>query len=112
MATEAEAREQLAAALGTETFELRRRERRWLALGDELVAFAADDEAGRDRLGRERWLFERWRAAGIPAPRVVSDLGHVQVRERLAGITGDGIEPMIFGGTPPADRYAADTPIS
>jgi hypothetical protein len=92
-----------------------RRESRWLALGDDVVAFAADDEAGWRRLQSEGWLLERWCSAGVPAPRVIREdaIHGVQVRERLHGLGGDEIESRIFGGDPP-DAWARldDAPIS
>jgi Phosphotransferase enzyme family len=83
-----------------EPFEISRRDTRWLAMGDEVVAFAADDEAGWKRLQREKWLIERWRAAGVPACSVVreDETRRVQIRERLHGVTGDVVEPRIFEG--------------
>jgi len=78
------------AALVSEPFELSRADTRWLALGAELVAFAADNESEWRRLTAERWLIERWRAAGVPAPRVLREdaIRGVQVRERLHGLHG------------------------
>jgi hypothetical protein len=91
------------AALLSGKFEVSRHESRWLALGDDVVAFAADDDAGWRRLQSEGWLLDRWRSAGVPAPRVLREDARrgVQVRERMHGITGPTIEPRLFGGEPP-----------
>lgn len=114
---EIDARNRFAAALGgREIAEISRRESRWLSLGPDLVAFAADDDAGWARLQLESALLARWRAAGVPAPRVLADdtLHGVQLRERLHGITGEAGEPLLFGGPPPdaARRLAPDCPLS
>lgn len=97
-----EVRARFAAVLDA-PFEMSRSETRWLALGDEAVAFAADDDAGWRRLQSEAWLLERWRAAGVPAPRVLREdaARRVQVRERMHGLTGHDVEPRIWTGPPP-----------
>lgn len=99
-------RDRFAALVGGR-FDISRRESRWLALADDVVAFAADDDAGWRRLESEGWLLGRWRSAGVPAPRVVREDPRirVQVRERMYGITGPTIEPRVFGGEPP-DAWA------
>jgi aminoglycoside phosphotransferase len=78
------------ATLVDEPFELSRRDTRWLALGTEVVAFAARCDDEWRRLEAERWLIGRWRAAGVPAPRVIDEdaTRGVQVRERLHGLFG------------------------
>jgi aminoglycoside phosphotransferase (APT) family kinase protein len=90
------------------------RETRWLALGQRAVALAADDDVGWARLRAEAALLARWVEAGVPAPRVldVDDARRVMVRERVDGLTGDDVEPRIFGGAPPADRSAATVSIT
>ena len=82
-------------------FEVSRREARWLAIGDTVVAFAADDDAGWQRLVAEAWLFAKWRSAGVPVPRIVAEVGErrVLVLERLHGLTGDHIERALGGTT-------------
>src|SRR5262245_54945064 len=103
-------------ALLAEPIELSRREDRWLALGQNAVGFAAVDPAGWARLVAERQLLARWRAAGIPAPRVLDedDARGVQIRERLHGLTGEVVEPLLFGGGRPdaRGRLADDAPLS
>ncbi len=93
-----------------------RRDGRWLALGADVVAFAADDDAGWSRLGAEGALFARWRAAGVPAPRVLDEdvARRVQVRERLHGLMGEAVEPLLFGGEPPEAvvRLSDEAPLS
>lgn len=102
--------------LGDIALEISRRERRWLAIGSDVVAFAADDDAGWARLRAEAELLARWRAAGVPAPCVLRDVpaARIQVRQRMHGITGVTVEPLLFGGDPPRGvaRYAADAPLS
>lgn len=71
-----------------EPFELERRDDRWLALGAEVVAMLCDDPG---RQAAEAWLLERWRAGGVPVPRVLVETDGIQVRERLHGVTGEGI---------------------
>jgi hypothetical protein len=111
---EGDVRARLAALGGP--IELSRREDRWLALGADVVGFAADDARGWDRLVAEGRLLVRWRAAGVPAPRVLDEDAalRVQVRERLHGLTGEAIEPRLFGGAPPdaRGRFADDAPLS
>jgi hypothetical protein len=110
-----ELRERIAAAVGSDVFELRPGDGRWIALAADRVAFAVDDDAGWRRLEAERWLLDRWRAAGVPAPHVLGDdvARRVQVRSRLDGITGEAVEPLLFGCDPAAvDRFAADAPLS
>lgn len=103
------------AALLSERFEVSRQESRWLALADDVVAHAADDDTGWNRIKGEGWLLGRWRSVGVPAPRVVREDAQlrVQVRERMHGITGPTIEPRLFGGEPPDawGRYA-DAPLT
>jgi aminoglycoside phosphotransferase (APT) family kinase protein len=74
-------------------FEVSRRTTRWLAIGEDVVAFAADDDAGWKRVTAEAWLFAKWRAAGVPAPRVIAEVPdrRVLVLERMRGLTGDEI---------------------
>jgi hypothetical protein len=108
--------DRFAAVLGDIALEISRRERRWLAIGNDVVAFAADDDGGWGRLRAEGELLARWRAAGVPAPRVLRDVpaARIQVRERMHGITGAIVEPLLFDGEPPRGvaRYAADAPLS
>jgi aminoglycoside phosphotransferase (APT) family kinase protein len=112
-------RERFAAALGV-GFELSRRDAGWLALGADVVGLAADDDAGWQRLERESWLIARWRAAGVPAPRVlrVDATRGVQVRERLHGLTGHAIHseteasPLYLGALPDARARLDDAPLS
>lgn len=96
--------------------EISRREDRWLGLGAEVVGFAAFDARGWGRLVAEGQLLARWRAAGVPAPRVLDESAalRVQVRERLHGLTGEVIEPRLFGGPLPdaRGRLADDAPLS
>lgn len=77
-------------------FTLSRRDDRWLALGQH-VAFAADTDTEWARLQTEARLLARWRDAGVPVPRVLEQRDHVQVRERLDGIMGEVVEPLLFG---------------
>jgi hypothetical protein len=97
------------------SFELSRGETRWMAMGDEFVAFGADDDGDWQRLEREGWLIDRWRDAGIRAPRVVraDAVRRIQVRERLHGVTGHAVEPRIWPGAIP-DAWARldDAPLS
>ncbi|HET9622957.1 MAG TPA: phosphotransferase [Kofleriaceae bacterium] len=99
-----------APSLGT-AFELVRRDRGWLALARDVVGFAADDDAGWRRLTSEAWLLARWRAAGVPAPRVIDEdpARGVQIRERMHGLTGEDVvsEPersRLFDGALPDPR--------
>lgn len=99
-----------AEALGA-AFELIQRERGWLALAQDVVGLAADDEADWRRLTSEAWLLERWRAAGLPAPRVLRDdpVRGIQIRERMHGLTGHAVvsEPersLLFDGALPDAR--------
>lgn len=96
--------------------EVVRREDRWLALGVDLVGFAADDSDGWARLVAEGRLLARWRNAGVVAPRVVREDAErrVQVRERMHGLTGEVIEDRLFGGKRPdvQGRFADDAPLS
>jgi hypothetical protein len=107
---ESAARARFEGALGA-AFELVRRETGWLALTEDVVGRAADDDAGWRRLASEAWLLERWRAAGIPVPRVVREdpVCGVQVREKLHGLTGAAVvsEPeraLLFDGPLPDVR--------
>jgi hypothetical protein len=92
------------------TFEVSRRESRWLALSDDLVGFAADDDARWRRLQSEGWLIGHWRSAGVPAPRVIREdpVRRVQVRERLHGLTADEVEPRIWPGAQPDEAARLD----
>lgn len=76
-----------------------RRDDRWLALGADLVAFGADTDAEWRRLEVEAELLRRWRAAGVPVPRVIGADAErrIQLRERVHGITGEAVEPLLFG---------------
>jgi aminoglycoside phosphotransferase len=76
-----------------------RRDDRWLALGTDIVAFGADTDDEWKRLEVEAELLRRWRAAGVPVPRVISadPDRRLQLRERLDGITGEAVEPLLFG---------------
>ncbi len=76
-----------------------RREDRWLALGPDIVAFGADTDEEWKRLEVEAELLRRWRAAGVPVPRVIDADAHrrIQLRERLDGLTGEAVEPLLFG---------------
>jgi hypothetical protein len=78
-------------------FQLSRREDRWLAMGDTFVAFAANDDAEWARLRSVAQLIERWHSAGVPVPRVIDECDQVLVRERLDGIMGEIVEPLLFG---------------
>lgn len=69
-------------ALLAAPFELSRREDRWLALGADVVGFAAFDARGWDRLVAEARLLARWRAAGVPAPRVLHEDAARRVQRR------------------------------
>ncbi len=86
-------------------FELSRREDRWLAMAEDRIAFAADTDAEWARLQTEARLIDRWRAAGVPVPRVLdeNERERVQVRERLDGILGEVVEPLLFGAATLAD---------
>lgn len=81
------------------TVDVSRRDDRWLASGANLIAFAADGEREWARLVTEAVLLRRWRAAGVPVPRVRDEdaVHRIQVRERLDGITGEAVEPLLFG---------------
>lgn len=112
-------RERLAVVLGFPV-EPVRRDARWLAMSDEVVAFAADDDAAWQRLASEAWLLARWRAAGIPAPCVVAHdaARRVQVREKLHGLTGDAVHtetarsPLYAGELPGVAARLAGAPLS
>jgi len=115
-----EARERLFALLGS-PFELSRRDGRWLALAPDRIAFAVDDDAGWRRLGQEAWLLEKWRAGGVPAPRVLLDdpIRRVQIRERMHGLSGTEIHretelsPLYAGPKNPDVRERLrDAPLS
>lgn len=84
-------------------FELSRRDDRWLALGDNYVAFAADNDREWARLQTEAKLIEHYRAVGVPVPCILEERDHVQVRERLDGIMGEIVEPLLFGSATIAD---------
>ena len=79
--------------------EVSRRDDRWLALGAEIVAFGADSDAEWNRLVTEAELLRRWAAVGVPVPRVIEEdtVRRIQVRERCDGITGEAVEPLLFG---------------
>jgi hypothetical protein len=106
--------------IGGGPFELSRREARWLALADDVVAFAADDDAGWQRLACEAWLLARWRAAGVPVPAVVREdaTRRIQVLERLHGRTGDaihadtGASPLYPGAIPDVVARLDDAPLT
>jgi hypothetical protein len=108
------------AALVSEPFELSRLDTRWLALGSDVVAFAADTEAEWRRLQAERWLIERWRAAGVPAPRVRHEdaTRGVQLRERLHGLfgpqihTSEGGSPLYANRPQPTGDWIDNAPLS
>ncbi len=101
-------------------YDVTRRGSRWLALGIDEVAFAVDDEAGWVRLEREAWLYERWRAGGVPVPRVVrvDATRRVQVRERLHGLHGEeihtesGRSPLFDGVRPSVAQLLDGAPVS
>src|SRR5262245_13732062 len=86
---EQDARARLRAVLGCEA-EPMRRETSWLAMTETVAARAADDETVWHRLECEAWLIERWRAAGVPVPRIVrmDATRRVQVLERMHGLYG------------------------
>jgi len=90
--------------LGTEV-QADRRDDRWLAMTTDRVAFAADDDTEWARLRAEARLIARWRAAGVPVPRILdeNERERVQVRERLDGIMGEVVEPLLFGTATLAD---------
>ena len=108
------------AALASGPFELSRRDTRWLALGADTVAHVADDEAEWRRLEVERWLIDRWRAAGVPVPRVLRDdaIRRVQLRERVHGLFGPQIHteearsPLFAGALPSVRQRLDDAPLS
>ena len=114
-----EVRARIAAVLG-EGFELQRRDGRSLGLGEERVAFAADDEASWRRLVSEGWLLDRWRRSGIPVPRVLAEDAKrcVQVRERMHGLSGEQIHvetdhsPLFAGALPDVGARLVDAPLS
>lgn len=103
-----------------EALELSRREAGWIALAADRVAFAPDDDRGWQRLQREAWLLARWRAAAIPAPRVLLDAPshRVQVRERLGGLSGHDLHteadhsPLFTGTLPDVHARLDDAPLS
>lgn len=113
MRTEADIR-----ALVTGDYELSRRENRWLALFDDRVVFIADDDASRRRLDAVAWLLDRWRKAGIPAPRVLATNGPAQTRERMHGLIGDEIHceidrsPLYVGPVPDARARMISAPLT
>ncbi len=76
-----------------------RRDDRWLALGSDIVAFGADTDDEWKRLEVEAELLRRWSAAGVPVPRVIGidTARRIQLRERMDGITGEAVEPLLFG---------------
>jgi hypothetical protein len=100
-------------------FELSRRDTRWLALGQDVVALAADNDTEWRRLEAERWLIERWRGAGVPAPRVLREdsVRGVQVRECMHGLfgpqihTSDGSSPLYADARAQRD-WIDDAPLS
>jgi len=104
-----EVRARLATVVGR-AVEPERRETRWLAMTDDVVAFAAADDAAWQRLACEAWLIERWRVAEIPVPRLLLNdaLLRVQVREKLHGLTGDAVH----GHLPDVISLLAGTPLS
>ena len=116
---ENDARARIGAVVDGE-LELLRRETSWLAMTGDVVARAADDDTGWQRLEREAWLIERWRAAGIPVPRVVrhDERRRVQVLERMHGHTGLAIHseeetsPLFLGPVPDARARLDDAPLS
>ncbi|MGE0401428.1 MAG: phosphotransferase [Kofleriaceae bacterium] len=99
-----EVRARLTPVLG-DTFDLSRRDDRWLALSADRVAFAAGDEGEWARLSSEARLLDRWRRAGAPVPRVLDENPRVrvQIRERLDGVMGEIVEPLLFGSATLAD---------
>ena len=116
MDSQSDARARFAGLLGATTIDVSRREKRWLALGEDVVAFAADDADGWARLVAEARLLARWRATGVPVPHVLDEdaVRRVQVRERLHGLTGEVVEPLLFGGARPdaRARLAEGAPLS
>jgi aminoglycoside phosphotransferase (APT) family kinase protein len=106
-------RERFAFVLGTFSFDMSKRDGRWLALTPDHVAFAVDDYVGWRRLQQEDWLLSKWRSAGAPVPRVLrSDASrHVQVRERMHGLTGRELEDKIELHPDVRERLR-DTPLS
>lgn len=86
-----------------------RREDRWIAIDDETVAMRFDDPA---RAAVERDLIQKWRAIGIPVPEILDENGGIQVRRKLHGITGEAVEPMIFGRPVTMDERFIDAPIT
>jgi hypothetical protein len=109
----ADERERFAFALGTFSFDMSKRDGRWLAMTPELVAFAVDDYVAWRRLQQEDWLLSKWRNAGAPVPRVLrSDASrHVQVRERMHGLTGKELEDKL-GLHPDVRERLDDAPLS
>jgi len=103
----------IAAIVGT-SLEAKRHDGRWLALGDDVVAHAAESPAEWRRLELEHWLALRWRDAGVPAPRIlrVDAASGVQVRERMHGLSGlqihDEARSPLFAGPSPSARDRLD----
>jgi aminoglycoside phosphotransferase (APT) family kinase protein len=68
----------------------------------------------------EAWLIDRWRAAGVPVPRVLrmDAARRLQVLERLRGRTGDdvhretGTSPLYPGAIPDVRARLEDAPLS
>jgi len=95
--------------------EISRREKSWLGLGEDVVAFAADNDDEWQRLEVEHWLIDRWRAAGVPVPRVLREDAtlRVQVRERVHGLFGaeihaEGQPSRLTVGPMPNERDRLD----
>ncbi|HEX4454767.1 MAG TPA: phosphotransferase [Kofleriaceae bacterium] len=102
----------IAAVVGR-SLETARHEGRWLALGEDVVAHAADSPDEWHRLELEHRLVDRWRDAGVPVPRVlhVDTARGVQLRQRMLGLSGLQIHdergsPLFAGPSPSArDRF-------
>jgi aminoglycoside phosphotransferase (APT) family kinase protein len=92
---------------------------RWLAeLPGDRIAFVAEDSDAWSRLVREAALLERLASTvSFTVPEVIAiDASRgVQVRRKVAGLCGIGVERLVFG-TPDelrvAARYRVDCPIS
>ncbi|WP_394830112.1 phosphotransferase [Pendulispora rubella] len=96
-------REEISTAVSTwgRPREIAWRAWRWAATFDQgLIAFAADDDDGWDRLRREGALLACLRdrvAFGIPGVIVEDEARRLQLRRMVPGITGQAVEQLVFG---------------
>jgi Ser/Thr protein kinase RdoA (MazF antagonist) len=99
-----------AVAVTTETW----RNWRWVTVEADRVVFRATDDAGWLRLEREAEVIERFRRAGACVPAVHSRARPVQTRELIAGLSGEGVERLVFGTSELAgvERYRDDCPLT